>query len=102
MKQLTYTALIIVFALFVGFLLLLVAGGYIFECEAAMGVGILWYYSLPVILILGYLMARFSFSWYVNQNTVAMQTIGLLGSALVVAVIAPVITNFVFWGLSLW
>lgn len=102
MKRLTYTALIIVFALIVGFLLLLVAGGYIFDGEAAMGAGILWYYSLPGVLILGYLIARFSFPWYVNQNAVLIQTIGLLGSALIVAVMAPVITNLVFWGLSLW
>jgi len=102
MKRLTYTALIIVFALIVGFLLLLIAGGYIFEGEAAIGVGFLWYYSLPGVLILGYLIARVSFSWYVNQNAVLMQTVGLLGSAIIVAVLAPAITHFVFWGLSLW
>ena len=102
MKRLTYTALIIVFALIVGFLLLLIVGGYIFEGEAALGVGILWYYSLPGVLILGYLIARFSFPWYVNQNAVLMQTIWLLGSALTVAVMAPAITHLVFWGLASW
>ena len=102
MKRLTYTTLIIIFGLVVGFILLLLSGGYIFEGEVAMGVGILWYYSLPAFLLLGYLTARASYNWYSTQSVLHTQTASLLGFALVVAVLAPAVTYLAFWVLSLW
>lgn len=102
MNRLTYTTLIIIFGLVVGFMLLLVAGGYIFEGETAMGVALLWYYSLPVVLLLGYLVARASYKWYASQTDVLIQTMSLLGIAFSVAVIPPVIVYFAMWVLLLW
>jgi len=102
MKKGTYIALIIFFSLFVGFLLLLVSGGYIFEGEAAMGVGLLWYYSLPAFLLFGYLAGQASYSWYSNQRVVLIQSVGLLGFSLVVSVLAPAMTYGALYMRSLW
>lgn len=102
MKRITYTSLIIIFGLVVGFILLLVSGGYIIEGEVAMGIGLLWYYSLPAFLLLGYLTARVSYNWYSAQNVLLSQTAGLLGFALAIAILAPAATYLALWALSLW
>lgn len=101
MNRAVYTGFLIVAALLVGFLLLLISGGYILEGEAAMGMGILWYYSLPAFLLLGYLVGRSTHGWYSTQSAVYNQLAILLGLAFAVAVLSPLVTYGALYVLSL-
>ncbi len=101
MGRVLYTVLIIILGLSLGFLLLLVSGGYIFEGEAAMGIGILSWFSLPAVLVIGLLLGRYTYAWYSSLNALATQAAGLLGLAVAVAVLSPTITYTTLWLVSL-
>jgi hypothetical protein len=88
----TYTVLVISIGAMIAFLMLLVLGAYIFEGEASISIGLLWYYSLPISLLCGWLIGRYTYAWYGQLNSVLRQASALLVLGLVMAIVSPVLT----------
>ena len=84
-------------AFLTSFLLVLALGGISYSGEEAIGIGMLWYYSLPALIILGLLTGWFSFVWYLKQKSVWIMCCGLVVFSVALAITAPVITYLVFW-----
>jgi hypothetical protein len=97
MNKFFWVIVVLVCAFLSSFLLVLTLGGMIYSGEQAIGVGMLWYYSLPALIILGVLTGWFSFSWYLKQQRLWLMCCGLLMLSFTLAVSAPVITYLVFW-----
>jgi hypothetical protein len=97
MRRFLYTTLVVVLSFLIGLLMIVILGGYMSEGEAAMGVGILWYYSLPAFLIIGILVSLATHRWYIRQVTVVKQVSGLFVFSLLVAMAAPTLTFAALW-----
>jgi hypothetical protein len=102
MNRTVHSALLVIAGFAISFICLLLLGGYIFDGEAAMGIGILWAYSIPAYLLLGILLGRLSYGWYSIQSATLVQTTSLLGLALSVAVLGPSVTYLVLWSRRLF
>jgi len=97
MRRFLYTTLVVLLSLLIGLLMLLISSGYLFEGEAAMGVAILWYYSLPAFLVIGILVSFATHRWYIRQVSIANQVSGLFVFSLCVAIAAPTLTFAGLW-----
>lgn len=92
MKRLAYIGAILIIESLVAFILLLIAGGYILEGEAAIGAGYTWWYSIPMCLVLSIIIGLLTFNRYCELGTIFGKMIFLSVLATVIVVSAPVIT----------
>ena len=97
MNRFFWTIGVLAGAFLISFLLILVLGGIVYSGEEAIGVGMLWYYSLPALIVLSALSGWFSYRWYFEQRGLWLKVHGLILQAVVLAVSAPVVTYMVFW-----
>ena len=97
MNRFFWTIGVLAGAFLISFLLILVLGGIVYSGEEAIGVGMLWYYSLPALIVLSVLSGWFSYRWYFEQRGLWLKVHGLILQAVVLAVSAPVVTYMVFW-----
>ena len=97
MNRFFWTIGVLASAFLISFLLILVLGGIVYSGEEAIGVGMLWYYSLPALIVLSGLSGWFSYRRYFEQRGLWLKVHGLILQAVVLAVSAPVVTYMVFW-----
>ena len=97
MNRFFWALVVSVCAFLTSLLLVLALGGITYSGEEAIGIGMLWYYSLPALLILGLLTGWFSFGWYLKQQRVWVMCRGLVLFSVALAITAPVITYLGFW-----
>ena len=89
MRKISYIVAVVICALFLGFAGILVLGSFVLKGEKAIEAGLLWVYSVPVSILIGFLVGSFSFRWYANLDGTYAQGLGLLGVSLVVGAITP-------------
>ena len=78
MNRFFWIVVVLVCAFLTSFLLVLTLGGIIYSGDEAIGVGMLWYYSLPALIILGVFTGWLSFSWYLKQQRLWLMCRGLI------------------------
>jgi hypothetical protein len=83
-----------------GFALLLIFGAYLTDGESSIGVGYVWYFSLPAAVLAAVVLGLRTHQNYIDKKGAAAQTGFLLLVASLALIIAPIITAIGFWVLG--
>ena len=97
MNRFFWIIVVLLCAFITSFLLVLGLGGIVYSGEEAIGIGMLWYYSLPGLVILGVFSGWASYSRYLKYERIVLTFRSLVLQSFALAVAAPILTYLVFW-----
>jgi hypothetical protein len=79
------------------FTLTLLYATFVGQGGEAMGIGMLWYYSLPALIIVSILIALATLNWYQKVTRARSKGVRLFFLSLTVSIASPLLTYLIFW-----